>query len=89
MYAEMYKKYTIKEINELDLLDSPFLRVYVEGELHTLQDNEIVMEEHPVWSKVQFVYARTTYESIPLFNLCIENIKTVNVQFKDGLLYPA
>lgn len=63
--------YTVKDISELTLVDSPFLRVRVPdsygGGIAPLQ-NEIYSEEIlAVIGDLEFKYQRTTTEWIPLF----------------------
>jgi hypothetical protein len=71
------KRYTLAQIvNDLELDDSPFLRVNMEGTQVPLQTSHFLKEDLlkvEGWAELEFVYVRTTSEWIPLFNLVPEH----------------
>ncbi len=61
--------YTTEQISKLDLLDSPFLMVYISGiGWIPIQTGHLTAEQEvEAFADIEWKYMRTTHEWIPLF----------------------
>lgn len=63
--------YTFNEMYQLDLPDSPYLQVRINGRLHSIQDAHVTVEQTlkncPRLERSTWQYVRTTHEDIPVF----------------------
>ena len=70
--------YTLAEIVELDLRDSPCLMFDYEGERCSIQDSHFdytpVWKSAP-WADIRFKYIRETHEWIPIFRVVEEDLE--------------
>lgn len=69
-YPVMHSVYTAREVYELELLDSPFLRFCVGGSMAVIQTTHLTEEQLlsvPGFADTRWRYQRTTHEWIPLF----------------------
>lgn len=69
-YPVRGQTYTLAEIETLELRDSPFLRIPVDGELYPTQTSHMdvrLVNVSPEWANSKWTYQYETDEWIPLF----------------------